>query len=127
MDGTTNISSSSGVSAVRGAPTGQAALNRRLAPRVDTRSRSITGGALWTAAALLSAIQLYGPDGSPYARGAYFAIFAFAVVMAIGCVALGPRLSPRAFAIGEEIVFASGWIVTAALVAATGGALSPNL
>jgi diguanylate cyclase (GGDEF)-like protein len=125
MDGKPNTSSSNTGSSHPGS--GQAALNRRLAPNIDTRNRSITGGVLWSAAALLGAIQQYGPDGSTMADNVYFAIFGFAVVMAIGCVTVGPRLSPRAFVIGEEFVIAAGWIVTATLVAATGGATSPDL
>lgn len=118
MDGTTNINSSN---------TGQAALNRRLAPTLDTRNRSITGGVLWGSAALLGAIQQYALGGSTMTDAVYFAIFGFALVMAIGCVVVGPRLSPQAFIVGEELVIAAGWMVTAALVAATGGAVSPDL
>ncbi|MGH2907052.1 MAG: diguanylate cyclase domain-containing protein [Solirubrobacterales bacterium] len=111
----------------RDSPGGQAALNRRLAPDPDFRNRSITGGVLWGAAALLGAIQQYGPDGTAMPATIYYAILAVAIAMSLGCVLIGPRLSPRAFVVGEEAVIASGWAVTAALVAATGGASSPDI
>lgn len=106
---------------------GQAALRRRLALDPDIRHRSVTGAILWVVAAALGAVQQYGPNGVEMSTVAYFAFLAVTSVMALLCLFVGPRLTGRRFQVAEEFVIATGWVATAALVATTGGASSPDI
>jgi diguanylate cyclase (GGDEF)-like protein len=106
---------------------GQAALRRRMTIDPDIRNRSITGAVLWAVQATIGAVQQYGPAGATMSRPAFYAYLAVTATMALLCLFVGPRLSGRAFRIAEEFVVVSGWVATAALVAATGGAYSADI
>lgn len=106
---------------------GQAALRRRLAPDPDIRNRSITGAVLWSVQAAIGAVQQYGPAGASMSKPAFYAYLGVTATMALLCLFVGPRLRGRAFHVAEEFVVASGWLATAALVAATGGAYSADI
>lgn len=106
---------------------GQAALRRRMSIDLDIRNRSITGAVLWAVQAAIGAVQQYGPAGATMSRPAFYAYLAVTATMALLCLFVGPRLSGRAFRIAEEFVVVSGWVATAALVAATGGSYSADI
>lgn len=107
-------------------PTGQAAVRRRLRPTSDQRTRSVTAAVLLSTQALIYAIEfLLGGSGiSQGLLNLLLASTAFAVVL---CLLVGPRLSPRAFAVAEASMILAGWILTGLLVAVTGGATSSGI
>lgn len=112
--------------AIRDLTAGQAGLRRRMATDPDVRNRSMTGAVLWAVAAALGAIQHYGP-GQTMSDTAMWAYLAVTTTMSLLCLFVGPRLSGRVFRVAEETMIFAGWGVTAALVAATGGATSADI
>jgi diguanylate cyclase (GGDEF)-like protein len=106
---------------------GQASLRRRLAPDQDTRSRAITGAVLWSVQAAAGALLQWGPAGGAMPEPAFRVYLATTLSMALLCLFVGPRMRGRSFRIAEGFAVAGGWIATAALVAATGGAYSADI
>lgn len=106
---------------------GQAALRRRMAIDPDLRNRSTTGAVLWSVQAVIAAVQQYGRAGSGMPATAFYLYLGVAASMALLCLFVGPRLGPRSFRFAEEVVVVAGWLATAALVAATGGASSADI
>ena len=106
---------------------GQAALRRRMTIDPDIRNRSRTAAVLWAVQATIGAVQQYGPAGATMSRPVFYAYLGLTATMAMLCLFVGPRLSGRAFRVAEEFVVLSGWVATAALVAATGGAFSADI
>lgn len=131
MNTSTPNNSSASSAPKAGQPTphdaGQAALRHHLTIDPDIRNRSRTGAVLWGVTAVLGAVQQYGPDGVAMRSSLYIAFLVFTCVMAGLCLYVGPRLSGRTFEVAEELVIVSGWAATAGLVAATGGAGSPDI
>lgn len=106
---------------------GQAALRRRMRVDPDIRNRSITGAVLWSVQAAIGAVQQYGPSGQTMSQAAFYTYLAVTATMALLCLFVGPRLSGRVFRVAESFVVTAGWLATAALVYATGGAFSADL
>lgn len=106
---------------------GQAALRRRMAIDPDIRNRSVTGAVLWSVNAAIAAVQQYGPASSGMPASVFYLYIGVAATMALLCLFVGPRLRGRTFRAAEEVVVVAGWLATAALVAATGGAGSADI
>lgn len=113
-------------SSARQHPGGQAALRSRLAIDPNIRNRSLTGAVLWGVTAALVAVQQYGPNNVAMTSPAWAALMIATCAMALLCLFVGPRLAGRTFRVAEEFMIATGWVATSALVAATGGATSPD-
>lgn len=106
---------------------GQRALRRRLRVDSDQHYRSVTGAVLWSVGAAIGALQQYGPAGDSL-PGLQFSVYlGFTILMAALCLIVGPRLSELGFRRAEDVVVVLGWFATGALVAFTGGAVSPDL
>lgn len=108
-------------------PGGQAALKLRLSIDPDIRNRSRTAAVLWGALAVIGALQQYGPNNVGMASSVWAAFSIVTCMMALLCLFVGPRLAGRTFEVSEELSIAIGWVATGALVAATGGASSPDI
>ncbi|MGB0889857.1 MAG: GGDEF domain-containing protein, partial [Solirubrobacterales bacterium] len=106
---------------------GQAALKHRLSIDPNIRNRSLTGAILWGVTAVLGAIQQFGPSEVAMTSPSWAAFLIVSCTMALLCLFVGPRLAGRTFRIAEEFMVTTGWIATALLVAATGGASSADL
>lgn len=106
---------------------GQAALRRRMQPDPDVRNRSITGAVLWSVQAAIGAAVQYGPAGQAMSHAVFYSYLAVTATMALLCLTVGPRLRGRTFTIAESFVVTCGWLATATLVAATGGAYSADM
>lgn len=106
---------------------GQAALRVRLSIDPDIRNRSRTAAVLWGVLAVIGALQQYGPNDVGMASSVWAAFSIVTCSMALLCLFVGPRLAGRAFEVSEELTIAIGWVATGALVAATGGASSPDI
>lgn len=106
---------------------GQAALRRRMKVDPDIRNRSITGAVLWSVQAAIGALQQYAPAGQPMSLTAFYAYLGATATIALLCLFVGPRLSGRTFQFAETFMVSCGWVATATLVAATGGASSADI
>ncbi|MBJ7458939.1 MAG: GGDEF domain-containing protein [Thermoleophilaceae bacterium] len=123
-------SDSNGLEAARDTPPqsgGQAALSRRMRIDPDIRSRSIAGAVLWAFLAAIGAVQQHESAGATLSMPWQYVYLGVTVTMALLCLFVGPRLSERRFRVAEEFVVACGWVASAALVAATGGAYSADI
>jgi diguanylate cyclase (GGDEF)-like protein len=106
---------------------GQAALRRRMRPAAGSRNRSVTGAVLWALQAAIGTLQQYGPGAAGLRDGVFVAYLAVTLTMSLLCLLVGPRLKGRSFEVAEQLVVGGGWLATAWLVQATGGAASADL
>lgn len=107
-------------------PTGQAAVRRRLSPGNDQRTRSVTAAVLLGTQAVIYAIQSQ-VGGFAISEMLLNLLLAGTVVAVALCLLVGPKLSHGRFKVAETSMIAAGWVLTALLVAITGGAASSGI
>lgn len=106
---------------------GQRYLREALQPDPRFPVRIKTSIALWTAALLTDAFNQVGPIGISMSSGAFTVTILSVIFALIFTIIVYPRLSPRPFAVVEQLVLIGAYALIAYQCADTGGPESPYI